>query len=136
MKKYVDKLDFLSKWVLIPKLITGKDFPTDSQAYELLVKLKKARNDLVHFKTRTLSGKNSLTEGLRMLDDDMEVEECFNCMSESLSVLKGLDSQKWPLFSWIFIERLMSKSFKDIKELAIERIRSALGFEIQTDDNE
>ncbi|HSH52336.1 MAG TPA: hypothetical protein VK982_11495 [Bacteroidales bacterium] len=50
VKKYIDKLDFISKWVLIPKFVSGSQFPTDSQSFEYLQRLKKERNDLMHFK--------------------------------------------------------------------------------------
>jgi hypothetical protein len=131
MKNYVDKLDFLAKWVVIPKLITGCPFPTDSQAFQLLTKLKKARNVLIHFKTRKRAD-NKSTKGIEnIFRDDMEIGECFDCMSETLAELCKLDDQKWPLFKWAFIERLISKSYNDVRELAAERIRRSLGISIE-----
>jgi hypothetical protein len=53
-KKHLDKLDFLSKWVLIPKLVTGRDFPKDSKAFEYLTKLNRYRNELIHPKSKPL----------------------------------------------------------------------------------
>lgn len=55
VKKHVDKLELPSKFIILTKLVTGNDFPTDSQAYEGLVKLKEDRNKLVHFKSKTYS---------------------------------------------------------------------------------
>lgn len=52
MKKHIDKLDLPSKYVIVTKLVTGKDFPKQAQAYEGLKKLVKDRNKLVHFKSR------------------------------------------------------------------------------------
>ncbi|HEX8352811.1 MAG TPA: hypothetical protein VF611_07930 [Pyrinomonadaceae bacterium] len=51
MENYVDKLSPVAKWVVVTKLVTGKDFPTDSQAFQMLRTLMKARNDMVHFKS-------------------------------------------------------------------------------------
>jgi hypothetical protein len=131
MKKYVDKLDFLAKWVVIPKLVTGCPFPTDSKAFELLSKLKKARNDLVHFKTRKRAD-NEKTEGVdNIFSDEMDISECFDCMSEALTELCNLDDQKWPLFKWAFVERLIMKSYNDVRELAAERIRRSLGINLE-----
>ncbi|MBN2591760.1 MAG: hypothetical protein JXA96_17975 [Sedimentisphaerales bacterium] len=131
MKKYVDKLDFLAKWVVIPKLITGCSFPTNSQAFQLLSKLKKARNELVHFKTRKRED-NKSSEGVEnIFRDEMEISECFDCMSESLSELCKLDDQKWPLFKWAFIERLISKTYNDVRESAAKDIRRLLGINLQ-----
>jgi hypothetical protein len=131
MKKYVDKLDFLAKWVLIPRLVTGTSFPTDSQAFELMNKLKKARNDLVHFKTKkSPSNADSLQETESWFEGGMEVKECFDCMSEALKELYKLGEQKWLLFEWAFIKHLMEKSHRDIIDLVTDRIRSSLGISV------
>lgn len=50
-RKYLDMLDAVSKWVVIPRLVIGRDFPTNSQAFELLRFLITTRNGLVHFKS-------------------------------------------------------------------------------------
>jgi len=52
--KHVDTLSIESKWVVIPKLITGKSFPKDRRAFELLKGLIKSRNSLVHSKSRNV----------------------------------------------------------------------------------
>jgi hypothetical protein len=53
-KKHLDKLDFPSKWVLIPKLIMGRDFPKESKAFEYLIKLNRYRNEFIHPKSKAL----------------------------------------------------------------------------------
>lgn len=54
-KKYLDKLDLLSKWVVIPRLVINKEFPTNSQAFQYLNALIKERNSLiVHPKSKPL----------------------------------------------------------------------------------
>jgi hypothetical protein len=45
---HIDKLRPASKWVIVTRLVTGRNFPTDSQAFEHLKSLYKVRNDLVH----------------------------------------------------------------------------------------
>ncbi len=49
---HVDTLNVESKWVVVSKLITGKSFPKDRQAFHLLKGLIKSRNALVHSKSR------------------------------------------------------------------------------------
>jgi hypothetical protein len=49
--KYLDKLDFVSKWFILPKLNTGKGLNTDHQAFQSLQNLCTLRNRLVHPKT-------------------------------------------------------------------------------------
>lgn len=51
MKKYVDRLDLPAKWVVVPQLVKGQPFPRERQGFELLGKLVKARDHLVHFKS-------------------------------------------------------------------------------------
>lgn len=48
---HLDKLDVVSKWVVIPKLVTGKDFPKDREAFSLLKQLVQHRNYIVHNKS-------------------------------------------------------------------------------------
>ena len=45
---HVDRLAPASKWVIVTRLVTGRDFSTDSQAFQHLKRLYKARNELVH----------------------------------------------------------------------------------------
>lgn len=50
--KYLDKLDLVAKWVVIPKLVLGIEFPRDTQPFEHLRAIKKERDKLVHSKSR------------------------------------------------------------------------------------
>jgi hypothetical protein len=59
MTKRLDKLDVVSKLMVVTKLVLGKDFPVDGQAFEELQKLIKNRNRLVHFKSKKFDIKNS-----------------------------------------------------------------------------
>ena len=47
----LDKLDTLSKWIIVPKLITGRELPRQQKWFELLKKLIKARNSIIHHKS-------------------------------------------------------------------------------------
>ena len=137
MKKYADKLDFIAKWVIIPRLVTGTSFSTDSQAFELMNKLKKARNDLIHFKTsKTQSNIDFLKEAESFFEGGIAVEECFDCMSESLKELYKLGAQKWLLFEWAFIKQLMEKSYHDIIDMVTDRIRSSMGISIPKENKQ
>ena len=57
--QHFEKLDVLSKWVLIPKLVCGDYFRKDRAAYAKLKELVQARNRLVHHKSKAL-GYNQL----------------------------------------------------------------------------
>ena len=91
---HLDKLNPVSKWMIIPKLIVGQQLKADGQPYELLRKLFKLRGKLVHYKTRqkrideladedwvterdaydALQVVNKLTEELRSLDPTVDID--------------------------------------------------------------
>ncbi len=50
---YLDKLNPISKFVVIPKLFTGREIDRKGKAFELLKETFKKRDKLVHFKSRT-----------------------------------------------------------------------------------
>lgn len=54
VESHLDKLDLVSKWILIPRLVTGKEFPKDSEAFRLLKQLVSSRNYLVHIKASSV----------------------------------------------------------------------------------
>ena len=64
VRRYLDKLDLKAKWVVIPKLVTGKKFPTGSKAFQNLHRLVSERNLLVHHKSKP--SKKNLVEVVTM----------------------------------------------------------------------
>lgn len=61
-RKYLEKVGFISKWVIIPKLVAGRDFPTNSQAFALLVELKRERDKLIHAKSKPMPNKDEINK--------------------------------------------------------------------------
>ena len=51
VSKYVDKLDVIGKWVIVPSLICGKSLNTEGAALNSLRSLIRRRNSLVHHKS-------------------------------------------------------------------------------------
>lgn len=51
VKDHLDKLDTLSKWIIVPVLITGKEMSQHPNWRELLKKSIKARNSIIHHKS-------------------------------------------------------------------------------------
>ena len=68
-KEHLDNLDFVSKWVVIPELFTGKRFPKDKQCHQYLEELKKMRNELVHSKSKALQLENQ--DDVKKVGDDV-----------------------------------------------------------------
>ncbi|MCP3925066.1 MAG: hypothetical protein GY714_21015 [Desulfobacterales bacterium] len=50
-KKYIDKLDLVAKWMVVPSLICGKSLEEDGPAINALRILTRIRNSLVHHKS-------------------------------------------------------------------------------------
>ena len=53
-KTYLDKLDLFSKWVVIPRIISGTQLDAGSKALQELSWLITLRNKLVHYKSRKI----------------------------------------------------------------------------------
>ena len=106
-KNYLDSLNFVSKWVVIPKLVTGKDFPTDGQAFERLKNLAKARNDLVHHKSRKRPSEDAELE--KLMDeiekkDDANAVNAYQAVKAVLTELRKLESYKKNRW-WTFTDK-------------------------------
>lgn len=67
---YIGKLDLLSKWIVVPRLITEEELETDGKAYFLLKNLIRQRNSLVHSKSKDYSNADKLV--LRSKFDDYD----------------------------------------------------------------
>jgi hypothetical protein len=53
--KYIDKLDLLAKWLVIPRIVTGKKLDPGSAAMRDISWLVSLRNRLAHFKSKTIT---------------------------------------------------------------------------------
>jgi len=90
VENYLDKLNLIAKWVVIPKLVLGKEFPRDSQAFERLVKLKRARDTLVHAKSRPAPANSEEEEKLLEALERKETENFENAYRTVIEVLTQL----------------------------------------------
>lgn len=115
MKKYLDKLDVVSKWVVITRLITGKDFPRESKAFEDMKMVIKARNDFVHSKSMPLPYgeiEDFMTKVLPKLKKDMKIEMHFTGLSpyevviEVLTELRKLEGEVEIGTQWWQLEKI------------------------------
>jgi len=52
---YLDKLNLVDKWIIVPKVVIGNSIEPGSHSIQCLKKLVSLRNSLVHYKTRKLS---------------------------------------------------------------------------------
>ena len=85
---HLDKMNPRTKWLLLPRLITGKGLSTDSQEYEMLTLLFRLRDELVHYKTR-----RKKVSDLQFEDwmTEKNADNAVNTVSLLASALENLD---------------------------------------------
>jgi len=87
--KYLDKLDPLAKWVIMPRLIAPPGLEQDDEVFERLRKLFKLRNDLVHHKTKVAEDFASPPE----FPKDLEPYHCVRLVPDMLLKLRAADPE-------------------------------------------
>ncbi len=91
---YLDKLDIKSKWVIYPRLVTGKQIDTDSQAFELLGKITALRNRLVHDKARKKAvSKLTDSDWITELDAKDSIDAVQKLVKELVKLDKNIDGE-------------------------------------------
>jgi len=100
-EEHLSKLDLVGKWKVVPKLVNGRDVSIGSKAIELLKKLNKGRNKIVHSKSKPAPDDfdklREIVQEERMLLT-ISVEEAVQCIAECINELQRID-KKWWFFS-------------------------------------
>ena len=85
---YLDKLDLLAKWLVIPRIVTGKKLDPGSHAMQGLSWLISLRNRLAHFKSKKITvGEIKESDWLWYED----VERAIRTVKRVVSLLKRVD---------------------------------------------
>lgn len=88
--KHLDKLSPVSKWLILPRLVAGKELNTNSQAFESLKKLFNLRNKLVHYKTKKKRVCDIVAED-RVWESD--AQNAIEAVNQAVRVLKEIDPE-------------------------------------------
>jgi hypothetical protein len=88
--KYLDKLDMVAKWIVIPKVVTGKQLDPGSTAMQDLDWLVALRNRLVHYKSKRVAIDNIQTSDFLWYED---AARALQAVRRITSALKGLDPE-------------------------------------------
>ncbi len=92
LERHLDRLGPASKWLIIPRLVCGKQLDTNGQAYEGLQRLFKTRNELVHYK-----GKITPMSQLRDRDysyvEEKDAEDAISTVWQAVTELSRLDTR-------------------------------------------
>ncbi|MBD3337868.1 MAG: hypothetical protein GF353_02090 [Candidatus Lokiarchaeota archaeon] len=98
-RNHVDKLDTVSKYLVIIKMVHQKEFPKESQAYELLKNLFRIRNKMVHSKSKAIPYKENGDIDIEMYQKKIEgslsnweetVTKSFETINECSKMLSSL----------------------------------------------
>jgi hypothetical protein len=90
VRAHLDKLDFISKWLVVPRLTVGKQLDKSRHAYSALRQLQKDRNSLVHLKSREMSFSNEkMIEYLEKRENDIQ-RTANNCQAALKVVVQEL----------------------------------------------
>jgi len=87
---YLDKLDLLAKWLVIPRVVTGKKLDPGSQAMQDLSWLVALRNRLAHFKSKMITVKEIKESDFLWHYD---AERAINTVKGVVSLLKRIDAK-------------------------------------------
>lgn len=68
-KKYLDKLDVVGKWLVIPRLVCGRSLREDGPAINGLKALIKSRNALVHHKSKEWDSRIKASDTLNAIKE-------------------------------------------------------------------
>lgn len=92
MKKHLDKLDIVSKWIVIPQMVTGKKVARGHHALAHLKQLSKARNAIVHTKSSSISENSELSQAKNKEEKVLaEVENAIGTLEELQQMLVDID---------------------------------------------
>ncbi len=90
---HLDKLDTKSKWVVIPRMVTGTPFPKDRNVYNLLKQTMDWRNMLVHPKSPMMNDFQKEAEARLNVTGDLIafVPQAIKMLDELAATAKELD---------------------------------------------
>ena len=84
-EKYLDKLNLLSKWIVIPRIITGTQLDAGSKALQDLSWLISMRNNLVHYKSRKVNVEELKTTDFLWSEDAKRAIETVKNLAQELN---------------------------------------------------
>jgi len=93
--EHLDKLDFVSKWIVIPRIVTSEQPDKGQDWFRRLKQLSKARNGLVHMKSRRGMPISELSQYLVSAETELveNVENAFLAMYDCPKKIGRLDPE-------------------------------------------
>lgn len=114
-QNHLDKIDTLSKWIVIPKLATGNEFNKEGQAYQFLKALFRWRNDLMHPKSEPTNMDDLEEQVNRLVRKSEEFDQFVSQIDSGLDCLsfeaKKLDADDVGFWSNLMSPQKFKKEF-------------------------
>jgi hypothetical protein len=98
-ENHLDRLDVFSKWIIIPRVVTGKQLDAGSKALQDLAWLITTRNRFVHYKSRVVEVEDTKETDFLWYSD---AEKAITTVSDVLRDLQEIDGEVdrgWPKFA-------------------------------------
>ncbi len=89
-ENYLDKIELFSKWIVIPRIITGTQLDPGSKALQGLDWLIKLRNRLVHYKSKVVEIKEIANEDFLWEED---AQKAMGTVRNLMLELKKIDNK-------------------------------------------
>jgi len=104
VEENLDKMDTVAKWVVVPRLITGKELGRGRHCMQLLDDLVKTRNKLVHYKSRdigdTSDAVDPVVDGLpdkarKAIQALNELAKDLDSLDSTAKAAEGIGKEAW-----------------------------------------
>ncbi len=79
-KEHIDRIDVVSKWIIVPKLVSGKEIDRSRHSFEILQKIIKLRNEVIHFKSKAFDIKNQNANDFLPIDKQIDFKEVIEAL--------------------------------------------------------
>ncbi|WP_373548962.1 hypothetical protein [Haliscomenobacter sp.] len=99
MKKYLERLDVVSKWKIIPKLATNNEIRYDNHKYGYLKEIISLRNSFVHNKTQDIKVILGKKDEKKKRENELTLSTCFECLEFLISEIFRIDQDFSPLIN-------------------------------------
>lgn len=100
LKTYLDKLDLLSKWIVIPRITTGTQLDAGVKAFQDLSWLISLRNKLVHYKARKVNIEELKDKDFLWSEDAKRAIETVKNVAQELEKIDNNINIEWTTKSY------------------------------------
>lgn len=90
LKNYLDKLDLVAKWLVIPRLVTHKQLDPGSRPLQDLAWLVELRNRLAHYKSKEVAIEQIKASDFLWYED---ADRAVRAVRDTVSALQAIDKK-------------------------------------------